>query len=150
MRNDFKIINPVTTGQLKKYFNLRWEILRKPFGQKPGTEVDEFENLSFHQMVIDENEKPIGVGRIHFLKDFKNRAQIRYMGILSSYTNLGLGSKILFNLEKYAFQNKINKIFLNARENATSFYIKNGYKKIKKTHILYNQIQHWLMEKEIG
>ena len=44
----------------------RWEILRKPFGQKPGTEVDEFENLSFHQMVVDENEKPIGVGRKHF------------------------------------------------------------------------------------
>ena len=101
-------------------------------------------------MVVDINEKPIGVGRIHFLDDFKDSAQIRYMGILSSHTNIGLGSKILFNLEEHAFQNKIDKIFLNSRENAISFYVKNGYKKIKKTHILYNQIQHWLMEKEIG
>ena len=150
MKNHFRIIKPVTSDQLKKYFNLRWEVLRKPYGKKPGTEVDEFENLSFHQMVVDINDKPIGVGRIHFLSDSQNSAQIRYMAILSSHTNIGLGSKILFNLENHAVQNKIKKIILNSRENAISFYLKNGYKKIKKTHILYNQIQHWLMDKEIS
>ena len=55
----------------------------------------------------------------------------------------------LNHLESYAIQNKVCKIILNARENAVDFYIKNGYKINEKSHLLFNKIQHWLMNKDL-
>ena len=43
--------------------------------------------------------------------------------------------------------NNVNKIILHSREGAIDFYKKHGYEVIKKTHILYNSIQHWMMLK---
>ena len=99
-------------------------------------------------MIVDSKNNVIAVGRIHFLIE-RNIAQIRYMAVDNNHIKEGLGTKILTCLEVYASNNKIDKIILHSRETANDFYIKNGYKKIKKTHMLYNEIQHWLMEKEI-
>ena len=46
------IKSPETNADFKKYFTLRWEILRKPLGQPQGTEKDNFEEESFHIMLI--------------------------------------------------------------------------------------------------
>ena len=152
MNDNFKIIIPNSKEDFKKYYYLRWKILRKPYGQELGTEVDQFENSAYHQMIINLKKEVVAVGRVHFLSDSNNKniAQIRYMAVDNIYTKFGLGTSILDSLELHARNNNINKIILNSRESANNFYIKNGYKKIKKTHILYNKIQHWLMEKEIN
>ena len=69
------------------------------------------------------------------------------MAVSENYQRRGLGKTILINLEKYAINNDINKIILHSRENVIDFYKKNGYEVIKKTHILYDSIQHWMMLK---
>jgi len=149
MNNSFKIISPNSDEEFKRYYHFRWKLLRKPYAKEPGTEIDQFEDISYHQMILNHDEKILAVGRIHFLSKNKDAAQIRYMAVDNQYSNKGFGTKMLISLEIYAKKNKIKKIVLNSREHAIGFYLKNGYKKIKKTHILYNQIQHWLMEKEI-
>ena len=100
-------------------------------------------------MVIDLSNKVIGVGRLHKIENELGNvcAQIRYMAVSKDFQKKGLGTKILTNLEKYAFNDNISEIMLHSRENAIDFYKKNGYEVIKKTHILYNSIQHWLMSK---
>ena len=148
MNNQYKTKIPNSKQDFEKYYYLRWKILRKPYGKELGTETDEFENSAFHQMIVDSENNVIAVGRIHFLIE-RNIAQIRYMAVDNNHIKEGLGTKILTCLEVYASNNKIDKIILHSRETANDFYIKNGYKKIKKTHMLYNEIQHWLMEKEI-
>jgi len=52
-------------------------------------------------------------------------------------------------LENYAIDQSIETIYLNSRESALKFYIKNGYKIIKKSHVLFGNLQHWLMIKNI-
>jgi len=124
-------------------------MLRKPLGQEKGAEKDDLENESYHGMVI-ENKVIVGVGRIHFLvKNSIKKAQIRYMAIDKKYQRKGYGSKLLQRLEEVSLDNNVSYIFLHARGEALNFYIKNNYIKDRKSHVLLDTIQHWLMYKKL-
>ena len=140
---------PIDKVDFELYYNFRWKNLRKPLGQKEGTEKDELENESYHLMIVD-GDNILGVGRIHFIvNNLNKKAQIRYMAIDQNFQKRGCGSLLLKELEAIALTKKVKHIFLHSRESAVHFYLKNKYKKIKKSHILLGQIQHWYMEKEL-
>ena len=127
-----------------KYLELRWRVLRKPWDQPRGIEVDELDDKAIHIAAYDE-DKIVGVARLHF--NSKEEAQIRYMAVDENYRNRGIGSKMLENLEKIAKEKGARYIILNARENAVEFYLKNGYELIEKSYLLFGTIQHYKMRK---
>ena len=142
------IIDPKTSEEFRKYYNLRYEILRKPWGQPLGSERDEGEETSIHRMIINEKTgEVLAVGRIQF--NSIDEAQIRYMAVCEDLQGKGLGSQIISALEHVARENGNKWIILSARKNALEFYNKNGYKIVIKTHLLFGEIQHWLMRKEL-
>ena len=144
-----KIIEPTTSKEFKKYYNLRYKVLRKPWGQPPGSERDEGEETSIHRMIVDEEtEEAVAVGRLQF--NSSHEAQIRYMAVADEFQGKGLGSHIISALEEVAREKGIQWIILSARENALQFYKNNGYEIVNKTHLLFGKIQHWLMSKELG
>ena len=144
-----KIIIPKNKNDFNLYYDFRWQKLRKNLNKPKGTEKDSLEDESYHLMLM-ENNKVVGVGRIHFIiNNLNKKAQIRYMAIDENFQNRGYGSLLLLELEKIAFKNNVSYVFLHARENAINFYLKNNYKKNKKSHLLFNSIQHWLMDKKI-
>jgi len=144
-----KIIEPITSEEFNKYYNLRYEILRKPWGQPIGSERDEGEEISIHRMIIDEKTKQaLAVGRLQFNSEYE--AQIRYMAVADDFQGKGLGSQIMSALESVARGKNIQRMILSARGNALQFYKSNGYKIVNKTHLLFGEIQHWLMEKELS
>ena len=143
-----KIIEPTTSEEFKKYYNLRYEILRQPWGQPRGSERDEGEETSIHRMIIDKNSgDALAVGRLQF--NSIHEAQIRYMAVADDLQGKGLGSQIISALEDVARGRGIQRIILSSRENALQFYKNNGYEIVKKTHLLFGEIQHWLMQKEL-
>ena len=140
---------PIDKIDFELYYNFRWRNLRKPLGQKEGSEKDELENESYHLMIVDGGDI-LGVGRIHFIvNNLNKKAQIRYMAIDQNFQKRGCGSLLLKELEAIALTKKVKHVFLHSRESAVHFYLKNKYNKIKKSHILLGQIQHWYMEKEL-
>ena len=142
--------SPETKIEFKKYYFFRWKMLRAPFDQLEGTEKDSFEKNSFHIMLTS-LKKIIGVGRIHITRnDTVKEAQIRYMAVDKTFQNKGMGSMILKELELNAIKNNVCRIILNARSSGIPFYEKNGYTVIKKSHLLFNKIQHFLMVKNIS
>jgi N-acetylglutamate synthase-like GNAT family acetyltransferase len=144
-----KIIEPSTSEEFKKYYNLRYEVLRKPWFQPKGSERDEEEETSLHRMIIDEpNGKAVAVGRLQF--NNIEEAQIRYMAVSDDYQGMGYGSKMVNVLDDIAREKGSRKIILQSRGNAVKFYEKNGYKIIEKSYLLFDEIQHWLMEKELS
>ena len=147
MISQFKITSPTTQRDFEDYFYFRWFNLRKDFNQKFGSEKDELEYKSEHRMIIDRNNKIIGVGRIQIFDD--NQSQIRYFAIKEAFRRVGLGKFLMSDLEKIAINNNSNSIVLNARENVIDFYKKLGYKTIKKTNLLFGKIQHYKMLKKI-
>ena len=142
------VIEPQTPEEFKQYYNLRFEILRKPWGQPKGSERDNDDEISHHRMIIDEiTGDTIAVGRLQF--NTKEEAQIRYMAIAERYQGQGLGCNIVTALEDIALDKGASRIILQARSNAVQFYQSNGYEIVEKTHLLFDEIQHWLMKKEL-
>ena len=143
-----EIIEPNTSDEFKIYYNLRYEVLRKPWLQPKGSELDHGDETSLHRMIIDEpNGKAVAVGRLQF--NSEGEAQIRYMAVADEFQGQGLGSQIISALEDVAWEKGSRKIILQSRKNALQFYKNNGYKIVKKTHLLFGEIQHWLMKKEL-
>ena len=143
-----KIIEPKSSAEFEQYYNLRYEVLRRPWLQPKGSEKDDDDKSSIHRMIIDEsNGKAVAVGRLQF--NTNEEAQIRYMAVSDNYQLKGYGNLIVKTLEDIALNKGIRNIILQARENALKFYWKNGYEIIEKSYLLFDEIQHWLMVKKI-
>ncbi len=138
---------PKTEKEIELYRDLRWRILRAPWNQPRGTELDELESKAFPIMVCEVDGIPIGVGRVHF--NSETEAQIRSMAVEENWQGKGIGSIVLKELEKIAIEKGAKKIILHARDNAVKFYENNGYKVVKKSHKLFGVIPHYQMLKTI-
>ena len=147
INTELKIATPITDQDFEKYFQLRWEVLRRPWNQQKGTEQDDLEHSCYHKMILSENDRVVACGRLQF--NDAEEGQIRYMAVDSDFQGKGLGSIILEELEAIAKENDRKYIVLQARENALSFYKSNGYHEVEKSFLLYGTIQHYLMRKEL-
>ena len=74
--------------------------------------------------------------------------QIRGMAVLESYQNIGLGRKLICHCEQYLEKEKCYTIWLNARENAVSFYSKMGYEIYKEPFEIATIGLHYCMIKK--
>ena len=143
---DVVLKQPESPEEFKSYFNLRWRILRAPWGEPEGSEVDEMEDQCFHIMATN-NGNVMGVGRMQF--NTEDEAQIRYMAVEKEYEGNGIGRMIVNTLEQQARKKNVGTVILDAREPAVGFYQKLGYKIEKKSYVLFNEIQHFRMTKQI-
>ena len=141
-----EIIQPSTEKEYEAYYHLRWQTLREPWNQPKGTEKDDKENESIH-LFAHENGIPMGVCRIQF--NDNEIAQVRFMGVSESARGKGIGRLLLLEAEKITRENGRKKIILQARDYAVKFYENCGYKITEKTFLLWESIQHYLMEKSV-
>ena len=125
---NYSIKSPENKEEWENYLMFRWEILRKPLGMSKDSLSDSIEDKSFHLMGIDDEEKVIASGRVHF--NCENEAQIRYMAVDDSFKRKGVGTEIVKELENYAQSKGAIIMILNARENAISFYLSLGYEEV--------------------
>ena len=142
-----KISEPTTTEGMDQYYELRWKIRRAPWNQVRGSERDDDDKTSTHLMVLGQNNKLIGVGRLHF--NSIREAQIRFMAIHVPEQRKGVGSFLLQALESRALQHGASRIPLDARETALGFYRKQGYSTQGQGHTLFNSIAHEKMTKAL-
>ena len=142
-----KIKQPITEDDFKSYYQLRWQLLRAPWSQPEGSEVDDIEDQCFHLMAVDDNNEVIAVARLQFNSD--DEAQIRYMAVAETYERQGIGRELINSMETYAGESARRKIVLDAREPAVSFYQKLGYTVVEKSYLLFDEIQHYRMMKTI-
>ena len=131
---------------MDQYFELRWRVLRKPWNQPRGSEIDEMDDRAIHLAAYD-GDRIVAVARLHF--NSEEEAQIRYMAVDERYRNRGMGSEMLKELERVAREKGAKYIVLEARENAVNFYLKNGYVIVKKSFLLFDSIQHYRMMKRL-
>lgn len=138
--NHIEIRSPLKENEWEAYYHLRWQVLREPWKQPPGTERDELDETSFHLMAVNTDNKVIGVGRLH-MSDTE-LAQIRYMAVDGEFQRSGIGKRILQALEEKAIKLGAKQVFLNARDTHLAFYTKLGYRLLGPDHVLYNTITH--------
>ena len=143
---NYTIKSPETESEWERYFNFRWEKLRKPLGMSKETLKDDKEQDSYHLIAVDNKEEVIGTGRLHFNNE--KEGQIRYMAVSESIQRKGLGSAIVSELERIAKKKGAREMVLNARENAINFYLSLGYKEIEP-YESDTGIPHTTMRKEL-
>tara|TARA_Y100000766_G_C18657926_1_gene483690 strand:- start:74 stop:517 length:444 start_codon:yes stop_codon:yes gene_type:complete len=143
---NYIIKSPVNNEEWEKYLLFRWEILRKPLGMSKDSLTDSIEDESYHLMGINKEGQVIASGRVHF--NSKIEAQIRYMAVDGKLKRKGIGSEIVSKLEQYALSKGAEKMTLNARENAISFYLSLGYEELGP-YQSDTGIPHKVMEKSL-
>lgn len=144
MKDEF-VTTPRTEEEFEKYYDLRWRVLRQPWGQAKGSEKDELEESSFHVMVCGEDGEAVAVGRLHF--NSEEQCQIRYMSVEEDCRGKGYGKIVLDRLEQIAKEQGAREIVLNAREGAAGFYEGAGYEITGPGHTLFGSVKHFKMAK---
>ena len=61
-----------------------------------------------------------------------------------------VGQAMLFELERSAKRQGMTAIVLDAREHAVRFYLKNGYVVTGDSYLLFGEIPHSKMEKQLN
>lgn len=137
---------PITPEDFKAYYQLRYDVLRKPWNQPEGSEVDKDEDTSHHAFIKYNNEV-LAVCRMQLTTP--EIAQLRYMAVSPNVQGKGLGKIIIQFLEEKSKEMGAEKVILHARENAVPFYKSCGYHTVEKSYLLFDEIQHYLMEKHV-
>jgi predicted GNAT family N-acyltransferase len=138
---------PESDDEWEGYYDLRWRILRAPWGQPRGGDPDEEQEDMLHAMIGDDAGRAIAVGRIIFKS--ADEAQIRSMATAEDRRGEGWGRRLMEYLEQAARNRGVKTIFLNAREEAAEFYAKLGYEAIGPGPTLFGVIPHVAMRKQL-
>ena len=139
---------PKTDEEFEAYYELRWRILRKPWGEARGTEVDELEDSTTHIAAFDEARRLIGVGRLQPVEGALG--QVRYMAVEREWRSQGVGQAMIAELERLAKRQGMTAIVLDSREPAIGFYLQNGYEVIGSSYLLFGEIPHSKMAKSLN
>ena len=140
---------PETPQEWEQYYQLRYTVLREPWGQLKGSEVLQDENQSDHVMVIDsETHEIVGVARMQ--TNTPTQGQVRCVAVAPHTQGQGVGKLLMKYLEELAQQKGIKEIILDARENAVKFYLSIGYEVFEDSYLLFGEIQHWKMRKDFN
>jgi len=142
-----EVRSPNTDIEFEAYYELRWRVLRKPWGEARGTEYDEYEEKAIHIAAFNDSKNLVGVGRLQLVEG--NLGQVRYMAVEPDYRKQGVGQSIILQLEKQAREQGMTAIVLDAREQAVGFYIRNGYRVTGSSYLLFGEIPHSKMEKQL-
>src|SRR4051794_6790538 len=121
----FTVKKAITQEQLNAVIQLRYLILRKPWDQPIDTATDTLEETSINAFIEDNPGNVIACGRLQ--ENEHKTGQVRYMAVDQTYQGKGLGKSVLDYLEAQAKKIGLQKIELQARENALEFYKRRGY-----------------------
>ena len=135
---------PKTEKEWEAYYDLRYEVLRKPLGKPIGSERNEGDAIGIHFALFD-NDVIRAIARLDPMD--KNTCQVRFVAVSSEMQGKGYGKLIMLRVEAEGRKEGYSKLILHARDYAVEFYKKLDYKLIGESYKLFDILQHYLMEK---
>ncbi|EEY62754.1 acetyltransferase (GNAT) family, putative [Phytophthora infestans T30-4] len=124
-----------------EYHYLWGELLRKDLTNDladiEGSHMAPGGNFFVAVVTKDGSSKVVGI--IGLLRESEDVGQIRRVDVDSNYQRMSIGRKMIAELESWAKQNKIKRVFLSTGANSDgpkAFYTSLGYTKLDE--ILYN------------
>jgi predicted GNAT family N-acyltransferase len=110
-------------SQLEEVFQIRKTVFVNEQHVPLADEIDEFENQSTHFVLYDGN-LPAGAGRFRIVEGV---GKVERICVLKNLRGKGAGREIMLAIEKYAKDQSIPKLKLNAQTYAIPFYEGLGY-----------------------
>jgi len=121
-----QIKSPLTREEFKRYYDLRYKVLREPWGQPRGTEKDDYEPISQHFMAVDDTTGEI-LGVIKMLEKEPGVAWISHLAVASHQQKRGIGKLLMEHVENLARAQGYKTIGCTSRLNTTEYFKKAGY-----------------------
>jgi N-acetylglutamate synthase-like GNAT family acetyltransferase len=124
-----KILSPKTREEFKAYYDLRYKVLREPWGLPKGTEKDDYEPISDHYMAVDEKSGEI-LGVVKLFEKEPGIGWFSHLAVATSRQRQGIGKQLLDLAESRARERGFTALGCLARLNTTAFFEKEGYRVI--------------------
>jgi N-acetylglutamate synthase-like GNAT family acetyltransferase len=141
------IRSPQNKSEWEAYYKLRYDVLRAPWGQAKGSEQTADEATHQHFAFFDDANQIIGVGRLD--QTAPQVGQVRFMAVAANQQGKGIGKALMDEMQAICMTQGYLQIILHAREVALPFYQKLGYQLVEPSHLLFGEIQHYLMQKTL-
>lgn len=135
-----------TIEDIKICHELREIIFIKEQNVPISVEKDSKDNIAIHFLLFNDEDIPIGVGRVVADND---KAIIGRVAILKEYRGNGAGFFLMQNIINYSRNHGFKKIVLSAQEHALDFYKKLNFEIISDRYISASNIPHFKMQLEI-
>ncbi|MDG5789520.1 GNAT family N-acetyltransferase [Evansella sp. AB-P1] len=108
-------------------------------------ELDEHEGEATHFVVYDEDQLPIGAGRLRLFDDYGKAERVC---VLKEHRGLGVGERLMEAIEGKTKDAGLGLVKLNAQTHAEAFYKRIGYETV--SDVFYDAgIAHVAMRKEV-
>jgi len=143
---EITIRTPQTEQEWNEYYDLRYRILRQPWNQPIGSERNEGDETGKH-FALFEDKKLKAIARLDVQSE--KQVQVRFMAVEKDIQRKGYGKKVMLAIENHSKNEGYSEIILHARELAIPFYESLEYELVEKSHLLFGEIQHYLMNKFI-
>ncbi len=103
---------------------LRWEVLRKPLGLPPGSELVPEEKEYLHLLAIDGKKV---VGCVLFHQEGIDCGQVDQMAISEEYHGIGFARQLMVAMELALTKKGIRDVYALVNEEVVGFYLQLGY-----------------------
>ena len=134
-----EIRSPETEEEFAAYYELRWRVLRKPWGQPSGSERDELDDAATHVAGYDEAKRLVCVGRLHPVET--GVGQVRYMAVEEPLRGRGLGQAVLDELERLGqAAGHVGDPFWMRASRRLGSTSRNGYEAVGEGHVLFCEL----------
>ena len=122
-----KIVSPQTREEFKEYYDLRYKVLREPWGMQKGTEKDDFEPISHHFMAVDEDTKKV-IGVVKLYEREHGVGCFSHLAVATTKQSQGIGKTLLDFVENEARKEGYKFLGTQARLTATGYFERAGFK----------------------
>lgn len=140
---------PRSAAEWEAMYDLRYRVLRAPWGQPRGSEraPDDTAPATCTVLAFTPEGRLVATGRLHSVAE--GEGQLRFMAVEPDLQRQGVGQRLLNALEAAARQRGLRRLRLDAREAAVPFYERAGYHVVAPGHLLFGLIPHWQMVKDL-
>jgi predicted GNAT family N-acyltransferase len=143
---NIEIRTPASQQEWNAYYDLRYRILRAPLDQPLGSELNEQDSEGVHFALYDQNILK-AIARLDQAEE--SISQVRFVAVEANSQGKGYGRQIMLATENEAIKRGDTKMILHARDYAVDFYLKLDYEIVEKSYLLFDVLQHFLMDKKL-
>lgn len=143
-----EIKSPTTREEFKVYYDLRYRILREPWGQPKGTEKDDYEPISQHFMAVESQTGQLA-GVVKLFEKEPGVGWFSHLAVAGKYQHKGVGKQLIQVVEQAARQRGYKILGCQSRLNTTAYFERVGYRIAGLPSQYFGTTQVVWMEKEL-
>mgnify|MGYP001031652987 CR=1 FL=1 len=142
------IKSPQNLEEYRQYYELRYQVLREPWGQVRGTEKDDYEPVSDHFMALEQATGKL-VGVVKLFEKEPGLGWVSHMAVTSTHQRKGIGKLLMAKVEERARERGMTRLGCFSRLTTTEYFKRMGFEIAGLPTRYFGNTQVVWMEKEL-